>query len=338
MKKFSAICLAAITALSCFACQQYEEPHQEYEFYLNDNDDAATITEKIYRAYGIDLTAGEDPAAAEKIYPGQTEVGDGKIDPNRIGAYVAARYPEYKFYKFFDLPEKSIDYTEQVFTSYFVRKYDNGDILTEGNCALNTMFNVMRHWGRYMPIKMPCTSTVDVNEDIQNDALYATYGTGKLYGEDERGRYRWERNDERFLSKMPTLYRDLRGYALSQGYSVNGYPAEKVGETMEYVANTLYGNSIDVVSTKSPRAVEKSIQQNRACYMSINGSRTYGDHAAAVVAVYAYGRLVVDNANATLYHLKYFYEIVDGKNARTVIFDPNTAATPDVSFHVLEGF
>lgn len=269
------------------------------------------------------------------VYPGQTEAGDGEITPSKIDDYVSSRYPNFTLDTRDNYNASRFEYAHQFATSYYVQEYDTVTY-SEGNCSLNAMYNVMRDWGKRGLIKIPYSQTEDIRSSILNDRLYATYGKGTKTGKDSNGTYKWVANSDSRLSVMPTLYSNIRSYALNNGYTpVNGYNRSKVPATMEYVANFLYNNNLDVEHTTNVSTVTNSIWLNRVCYLSINGSSTYGNHGVAVVGYHKYSKETKINNSYSIMEYKYFYEIADGWNYSSRIFDPNTSAKPQLNFYYL---
>ncbi len=267
------------------------------------------------------------------LYTGQPEAGaDGKIEPNKINAYVSERYPGYSLVSKNNSLAQSFNYTRQTATSYYLQKYDGGRTYSEGNCVLNAIYNVMRDWGNHMLIWVPYYQTKDISSSILSDILYSTYGNGTMYGEDSKGKYKWEQNSNYYLSRMPILYSDIRNYAVKNGYTVSGYATNSVPATMEYVANSVYSNNKDIEMSTSISSVVENIDMYRACYMTIMGSNTYGNHGVAIVGYHKYKKETKLDDTHSLVEYKYFYEIADGHNSASKIFDPNTSFNPSLTF------
>lgn len=278
-------------------------------------------------------TDGIDDGAVK--YPGQSEAGDGEIAPSKINDYVAARYPGFTFSAKENGMVSSFEYSHQINTSYYVKKYD-AFTYSEGNCSLNAMYNVMRDWSKRGYIELPHSKTDNILSTILNDSLYATYGKGNKTGKDAEGNYKWVINDGSYLSDMPALYSNIRSYALKKGYTPEkGYARSNVPATMEYVANFLYDNNLGVEHTTAVSTVTTKIWTNRCCYLSISGSSTYGNHGVAAVGYYKYSKETKINDSYSIMEYMYFYEIADGWHQISQIFDPNTSAKPQLNFYYL---
>ncbi len=131
---------------------------------------------------------------------------------------------------------------------------------------------------------------------------------------------------------MPILYSDIRNYAVKNGYTVSGYATNSVPATMEYVANSVYSNNKDIEMSTSISSVVENIDMYRACYMTIMGSNTYGNHGVAIVGYHKYKKETKLDDTHSLVEYKYFYEIADGHNSASKIFDPNTSFNPSLTF------
>lgn len=188
----------------------------------------------------------------------------------------------------------------------------------------------------YRLTKIPYSQTEDINTSILSDRLYATYGKGTKTGKDKYGEFVWKKNDYYRLSNMPVLYSNIRSYALNHGYSpLDGYSRSNVAATMEYVANFLYDNNLDVEHTTEVSTVMAKIFSNRCSYLSISGSSSYTNHAVAVIGYYTFSKETKINTSYSIMEYKYFYEIADGWNYTSQVFDPNTSANPKLNFYYL---
>ena len=309
-----------------------------------------------YQKYELEVEVREDEIAKvnnavlpmrssedRTIYPGQRKWGDSKIDPFEVDRYVAARYPGYTLDSVHSMQDNfqiSLDFSN----SYYKRIYNDGiHSNSDRNGTLNAMFNVMRDWGKRGYIEVPYDTTRDIRESIYDDVFYSTYSKGTKTGEDKiYGAYKWVVSTA--LRQMPVLYSNIRGYAIVNGYTPeDGYEASKVPETMKYVANFLYDNSLKVGSTTLEGLVAADIDVKRCRFMSIKGSSAYGDCGAAVLGVHIYKKEDGVKNGFTIYDYKYFYEIADGDTTLMMddhriefcVFDPNTSAKPQLEFYFL---
>lgn len=283
-----------------------------------------------------------DENGDSKVYQGQTEAGDGKIDPEKIADYVKERYSGYEMTAHnIDLTKttedtKAFENSTQNDLSYYLKLYNKSEKTgTENNCHLTAMYNLLRDWGSRGHINVPYSETYDMSNMIMGDVFYNQYGTGTRYGTDKNGSYKWETNTTS-LQNIPQLYNTIRGYAISKGYGVEtGYDVNKVPATMEYVMKTLYKNRVVINYAVKPSAVISTIDSNRACFVSIKNSSTYNDHGAAVVGYYQFSKTIkVDDYTTTTKHI-YFYLIADGQETTLNVFDPNTSANPTLGFYYL---
>ncbi|MDE6201744.1 MAG: hypothetical protein K2M47_07740 [Clostridiales bacterium] len=287
--------------------------------------------------YNTDLPYSTTAATGSStVYPGQQVAGDGKIDSNKINEYVSARYPGFTLKEMNNNISVDFDYTTQVDTSYYVKLYSNGNKDPENNCYLTAMYNLLKDWSKRGDIKnVPYTETYDMNELIKDDIFYDKYGTGTKTGSNNNGSYKWTKN-EKLLPNVPKLYNNIRGYAIRNGYDVEaGYSLAKVPATIEYVMNTLYGNTMKIKEAPSLSYVTSSIKADQACYVSINNSSSYGNHGAAVVGYYKFKKETIINDYQTVTDYIYFYEIADGGYTTSKIFDPNVTAKSTTTFYYL---
>ncbi|MBD5131587.1 MAG: hypothetical protein HDT28_03190 [Clostridiales bacterium] len=199
------------------------------------------------------------------------------------------------------------------------------------------MYNVMRDWGKRGFIDVPYSSiyTDDITWGILNDPLYSEYGKGTKSGSDSRGSYKWIANYN-YLKNMPILYSNIRSYALKKGYTPeSGYYASDVPATMEYVANFLYDNNLGVEEAPSLGVVTSKIYSKKCCFLAITGSSTYGNHGVALIGYHKYGKETSVSDTYSTIEYKFFYEVADGGNLSSRIFDPNTPANPDLKFYYM---
>ena len=101
---------------------------------------------------------------------------------------------------------------------------------------------------------------------------------------------------------------------------------------MEYVANSLYANTIDVQRTDNTSTATSSIDDKKCCYMAIYGSSTYKNHGVAVIGYHVYVKEIKFSESFSIVVPIIFYEIADGWNDKPIIFDPNTSANPKYEF------
>ncbi len=291
-------------------------------------------------------------------YPGQTKAGDGQILSTKITEYVAARYPDYKYESKVDDLVGGFNYISQMETSYYVKYFTDAEgnltesfsCWSEGNCVLNALYMIMDSWQENGFLKNLPTTNTNLNSTIMSDPLYSYYGMGIVREGESGGKisktgnssgagsgvyYKWQTNNSYYLRYMPTLYANIRDCAVdTYGYTPEtGFVFNNVPKTAEYIANTLYGNDIDVKKSSSISSALANIA-NKAVLLGINNSSTYGDHGVAVVGYYKYsyksGWWIF---NSTKY--AYFYEIADGWGSSACFFDPNTSAKPNLCAYYL---
>lgn len=298
----------------------------------------------------------DNVADSSAAYPGQSAAGDGEIESAKIGEYISARYPDYTYKDKRENLASDFDFARQTNTSYYVKKECEADgtdldgtFWSEGNCALNAMFNIMRNWSKKSKISsIAHSATTDIRTTITSDVLYPEWGSyivrtttsssggAKSGGDEIVGYYYWRPNYSTSLRVMPNLYTNIRAYAISQyGYTPeSGYYASNVPDTLEYVARTNYGITIDVTHTSTISTAISSLDSGKAVYLSINNSSTYGNHGVALIGYQEYsyttGWWIFSQT-----HYVYFYQVADGWNDTAMYFDPNTDAAPSISFCVL---
>lgn len=286
------------------------------------------------------------------VYPGQEEAGDGQIDPAKITEYVAERYPDYTYEAKVDNLASSFNYSMQYDTSYYIKQltdeYGNPTSLTtwsESNCVLNALYMLMNSWQTKGFIKNLPTGQTNLNLTITSDPLYSYYGMGIVREGESGGKnsksgsssgsssniyHKWQTNSNYYLKYMPTLYTNIRDYAVSEfGYNPeSNFYFDNVPATGEYVANTLYDNAINIEKSSSVSSALNNIA-NKAVFLGINNSSTYGDHGVVIVGYYKYsyksGWWIFSSTKYA-----YFYEIADGWNSSAQFFDPNTSANPSM--------
>lgn len=277
-----------------------------------------------------------DKVGSATVYPGQKVSGDRVTEPSQINEYVAARYPGYTLHSQSTDMVNEFRYTMQDETSYYQQVYYDSsgaecNSYTEGNCVLNAIYNVMYDWSLRRYVYLRHYETHNIRESIKNDPLYSKYAPSAFI-QDGNLKYRWECNDDKYFAKMPVLYTNIRNYAINHGYTVDGYEYSKVTATMKYVANIVYDNDMTVSETTSPvEAMQQVAERDVSCFMLINTSSTYGDHAVAVMGYYIYCK-DVKVGFGTYKSVHFFYVIADGWDSVPRIFDPNTSADPDLHF------
>lgn len=288
------------------------------------------------------------------VYSGQSEAGDGKIDPLLISDYISERYPSYTYVSSSNNDLRaSFPYSNQYCTSYYIKQYTdstgtvipNSDSWSEGNCVLNAVYSVILDWANRGYINnIPTSLNDELSKNITDDPLYSLFGTGIVRsgsttdkstnssGSTETEYYKWVTQSSNLLDQIHTLYSEVRDYAVD----VNGYTPEtcyntsKVPSTIQYVVNTLHGNSISIGSTTTISNVLSLIGNNRACYLAINNSSTYGNHGTVIIGYQKYsyttGWWVFSSTKYA-----YFYELADSWNTTSMYFDPNTSASPSLT-------
>ena len=198
---------------------------------------------------------------------------------------------------------------------------------SEGNCALNAAYSVLRSWYSRGFIDYIPNGTQDLTASIVNDALYSKYGTGP----------NWFPN-RNYLDKMPILYSELRDYAVQNcGYTPeSGLSRQNARNAMSRIC-ARHGQSIKLNYTSVISAVINYLEERKACYFSIHGSTTYNNHAVVLLGyrVYSYesGWWIFKKV-----HDAYFYKIADGWDTTPKYFDPNTGAKLDLEVTYLESY
>ena len=326
----------------------YEDENGLLQTYDNEIAEGANAQAQInaVKSYSV------DKRGSSTAYPGQTTAGDGEIDPGKITEYVTARYPDYKYETKVDNLVSGFNYSLQYHTSYYVKLLTDKDgnptspyPWTEGNCVLNALYMVMDSWRANGFVKNLPTTNTDLRSTITSDPLYSYYGMGIVRAGESGGKtsktgsssgsssgvyHKWQTNDPYYLRYMPTLYTNIRNYAVSQyGYSPEvDFAFDKAPVIGEYVANTLYGNAINIEKSSSVSSALNNIS-NKAVFLGINNSSTYGNHGVAIVGYYKYsyksGWWIFSSTKYA-----YFYEIADGWNSSAQFFDPNTSAKPSM--------
>lgn len=269
-------------------------------------------------------------------YPGQSNVGDGKISKDRIGDYVSTRYPSYKFVESYSIDSSLYEPILQRSTSYYLKRYNdykvNGSAYTtpEGNCALTAVYMVLKNWESNGLIHT-APGYEDLSESITNDYFYPNCENENYSMDLKYGAYGWIPNLEEGtgLYHMPYFYTIIRGYARTLGYDPEkGFSYSNVKLLMMNVllnvGNFGFGISEDGDSNENTIS---NVKKGLASFVAIYSSATYGNHGAAVVG---YSKYTYTSSGRT--EDKYFYEICDCWNVESMYFDPNTNAGPMLYF------
>lgn len=293
---------------------------------------------------------GDGADAAGNIYTGQDKPGDGEINPKDISQYVKERYSNYKFVSSVTDLSAGFNYSRQYKTSYYIKSITDKDgnsigstTWSEGNCVLNSLYMALCSWQSKGFVNNLPTGTVNLYSTITSDPLYDYYGQGIVREGESGGKaksgssngdtgakyHKWETSYSN-LSNMPVLYRDIRDYAVNKyGYTPeSNFKFDNVPSVGAYVANTLYNNNISIKKSSSVTSALNNIS-SKAVFLGINNSSTYGNHGVVIVGYYKYsyttGWWIFSSTKYA-----YFYEIADGWNTSSRIFDPNTSASPSM--------
>ena len=294
-------------------------------------------TSELYGGLGTEATA-EDVLYGAAGQPSDVN-GDGKIYD--IDSYVAAVYPNYVYQDRYIITDYQFIYQDD--TSVY-KRYSGGKIYTEGNCVINATYSMMNDWYRRGRFQWLPSGTTNYATLVTSDRLYSTYGTGTYNG--------WTTNSYYTLSHMPTLYLELRDYAIDYGYNpVNGMSSNYIIDMVERVASSR-GYTFNMVKTSSFNSnVRYQLDTNHACVISVNGSSTFNNHSMGLFGYVHYTYTSGWWIFATTKD-KYFYVVDDGHsykkgdsnysynfigvNTPVCYFDPNTSAKPSLSFFYLE--
>ena len=289
------------------------------------------------------------------VYTGQSEAGDGEIDPSKISDYISERYPSYTYVSSSNNDLRaSYPYSHQYNTSYYIKQYTDStgtqipgtNSWSEGNCVLNAVYSLIRDWSNRGYINnIPTSLNGDLSLRITSDPLYSSFGTGIVRsgnttdkatnssGSTNTEYYKWVTNSNYYLNRIPILYSEVRNYAVNvNGYTPEtGYSTINVPATIQYVTNTLHGNNISIASTTSISNVLSLIDNNKACYLTINNSSTYGNHGVVIIGYQKYsyksGWWIFSSTKYA-----YFYELADSwSSTSSMYFDPNTSASPTLT-------
>ena len=199
--------------------------------------------------------------------------------------------------------------------------------ISEGNCALTAMSNILKFWGQEGLAFTYHNETIDLTDSIENNPYYADFS-----GDTLRPNYAfnpekeisdknsvnaiWHVNGD--LTAIPFTYSVIYnhclyhyGYTPESGFNVSNVPA-----VLEYYV-TLYNESlsIDVVQTTDTVSVRNSMHQGRAVYMALSKDPVYENHGVAIIDIDEYkyedGWWIFAETKYA-----YFYEIIDGHNGR----------------------
>lgn len=270
---------------------------------------------------------------------GQEGSGDGHIYD--IDSYVAAVYPKYVYQSRYMITDYQWIY--QMNTSVYRRITSTGTE-SEGNCVLNATYSMMNDWFRRGKFQWMPSGITNYTSLVTSDRQYSTYGTSIYDG--------WTTNTTTRLSNMPTLYLELRNYAIDYGYlPENGMQSKYIVDMVGRVASNR-GYTFNIIKTSSFDAnVKYQLDTNSACVISVQGSSTYGNHAMGLYGyvkyTYTSGWWIFKTTKD-----KYFYVVDDGHsykqgnsnytynfagvNTPVCYFDPNTSAEPSLTFFYLE--
>ena len=258
-----------------------------------------------------------------------------------IDEYVAYYYPEYEYVGRY--MSTAYQWVYQSDTSVYNHLTSEGNF-TEGNCVINATYSMMNDWYRRNRFSWLPSGTVNFNSSLTSDPLYSRYGTNTYDG--------WYARGSSALSAMPSLYMELRSYAITYGYLPDqGMQAsyiidmvERVGSTRGYTLNMLKSSSFN-------DDIKYALNTNQACVLVVAGSNVYGNHAMGL-----YGYVEYEHTTGwwifSKTETKYFYVVDDGHsykrgdsnytynfvgvNTPVCYFDPHTSDEPTVSFYYLE--
>lgn len=262
-------------------------------------------------------------------YNGQSSTGEGDI--YNIDSYMADRYSSYKLEETVEDIRKTYEFGFNMTSlSTFIERvstdggYTYPLIYPERNCALVAVFNVLSSWGETGYFSgMPARTDYKENfyDTVTQDSLYAEYGTG--HGGVGISSY-WTLNSETYLRRAPELYVTLRRYSKAgDNYTpVSGLTTAQARNAFIYGTSD-YHHTIYPKQSTSFADVMTSLQENRAVFMGVVNSTTFGEnHAVALLGYrkYSYktGVWIFQQS-----HTAYFYMIDDGQMGSLTYFDPN---------------
>ncbi|MCM1130156.1 MAG: hypothetical protein NC087_07075 [Anaeroplasma bactoclasticum] len=263
-------------------------------------------------------------------YKGQNDSGEADIYD--ITAYMEDRYPSYTLVnKYDDIVYKGKYAPTQMYrVSYYIKRistdggYNYNYMETESNCALTADFNVMTSWqqmGYYD--KFPMKNVFkDIREEIKSDRNYEKYGTG--VGGVGIDSY-WTTNDEYILENMCELYYFCDYYATEANHYTpeSGLTTAQAREVMIFCTSQYMGGTKYPYKSTNFSDVMTSLQEGKAVFMGVSGSKTFGgDHAVALLGYrqYSYktGVWIFSQTKTA-----YFFMIDDGQTGSITYFDPN---------------
>lgn len=281
------------------------------------------------------VTPKETDKSVQYGYEGQTGSGDGYI--LNIDKYVSDRYSNYTLKNSYDYCATSIDYVPIVQSDVdFYRKYiskDNGNtypfLQSEQSCALVAATNVMYSWRntRIIPqLPDPTWPWVNIEAQRRAESFYSTYGTGT--GGTGIESY-WKSTS---FTEVPEVYAVARAYAVAE----KEYTPEhglSANDAMETICHTISKYNLLIEPGLTPHFANVMIylRNDRAVFLGISNSSSYGNHAVALLGyreyTYKTGWWIYEKEETA-----YFYIILDGYNNNVTYFDPNTPAYPSFEF------
>ena len=281
------------------------------------------------------VTPKETDKSVQYGYEGQTGDGDGYIW--NIDKYVSDRYSNYTLKNSYDYCATSIDYVPIVQSEVnYYRKYiskDNGNtypfLQSEQSCALVAATNVMYSWrntGIIPQLPAPTWPCVNIEAQRRAESIYSTYGTGTGGIGIE---FYWKSTS---LTEAPEVYAVARAYAVAE----KGYTPERgltADEAMATMIHTVGVYNLVIKPKTSPHFADVMLflRNDRAVFLGISNSSSYGNHAVALLGYreYTYKKTwwFVETEETA-----YFYIILDGIKRYVSYFDPNTTAYPSFEF------
>ena len=244
--------------------------------------------------------------AEQPVYDGNAgKDGDGVII--NLSEYANANYSNYTYEgNRFGGNKVAFNYATQESLSYYLWNACNamGTILDytpqyEENCSLAAMYNIFKNWGQYGKLNVPYATTLNLNDAIENDPLYATYGNKIVPFIDSRGNtnYRYWITDNGNLRAMPAVYDKIRSYTISGSYIPakdfykpdEGFNSDYVPTIIELTADYYDpGAGAFMYYTYSEGNALMSIKNGKAAYLSLNNDPVYINHAVAIIDYHYY--------------------------------------------------
>lgn len=290
------------------------------------------------REAGVD--DNDEISGSSKIYPGQSEDGDGNINSKMLNEYVNARYPHYKLDESYEIDQSLYQPMRQFKLSFFVKNYCNSDgsVIyskeSESNCAPTALYVVLKNWEANKIIHTTCSMSDATRLAVGKPFYTEKCGIDKIEKDiyspnDKKTYYYWSLNEEDLICNVPYFYENIWNYAYDLGYEPDsGFPYKDVKllatNVLLNVGNLSFNVSQDGTSRKNALT---NLKKGVASYMSIKNSSSYANHAVALVGYSKYKYTI----GSSIY-VKYFYLICDGHNDDSVYFDPNTAYSPTLRF------